>query len=86
MSSPNPSRRPAERLLRPAARLLRLAALALCLSPLSTSSLAQTPAAFSATRGDRASGWLSQTRSEEETLRGSFDSDIHRFKELKGGG
>src|SRR5436190_4778858 len=29
---------------------------------------------------------LSQTRSEEETLRGSFDSDIHRFKELKGGG
>jgi hypothetical protein len=29
---------------------------------------------------------LSQTRSEEESLRGSFDNDIHRFKELKGGG
>jgi hypothetical protein len=29
---------------------------------------------------------LSQTRSAEETLRESFDSDIHRFKEIKGGG
>lgn len=85
MSSPEPSRRPATRLLRattrllrtakrllrtatpllrPATRRARLAALALCLTLLPTISLAETPAAFSATRGDRASGWLSQTRSE----------------------
>jgi len=43
---------------------LRRAALALCLIPLSANSFAETPAPFSATRGDRASGWLSQTRSE----------------------
>ena len=49
---------------RPAARLLHLAALALCLLPLSTPTLAAPPTAFTATRGDRANGWLPQTRSE----------------------
>jgi len=30
-------------------------------------------------------GTLARTRSDQETLRNSFDSDIERFKELKGG-